>query len=393
MKKEGRDERSFDAVAAAMMASDWSAENTVVLNSLPYGASRRVITEVLLDQCSLQPVFVEVLDEFKTKRIFHSALVKMPATTDVEAVIRKLHGTVLQGRTIQAQNFHRGVSIQPTPSGPIHFSFKVVENQIFLTEAIVKEALSFCGTILDVVIRQQCTSKQDGRNCGYGFLSFSSLEENINCVKFVYQRLIEGVVFDCQFSDAFQRSPEYSNDLKLLKVRRTTERQGVQDTGNLPDIHKSLTIDRTPSSNVGDPPAFIPGIYVDDPRRKQHRSENVGKSPACCSERADDHVQSTHRTLHRSEPPPPPVLHIPVEVSLPYSPPMLVPFPVASQPAPLLQPIGLPVHFVHFAPPLTLPYPFYIPYPPVMAPNLPVTHQGYVSNYQPPDTPDIAKRI
>lgn len=105
---------------------------------------------------------------------------------------------------VSAQRFHPGISVQPTPSGPIHFSFKVADNQILFTEAIVKEACfehswknRGCGHTTTV-----CT-KHYGRYCGNGFLSFSSVEENVNCMKYVRQRLIEGVVFERQVSDSF----------------------------------------------------------------------------------------------------------------------------------------------------------------------------------------------
>lgn len=366
MMKGRKGDRSLDTVASAMMACDWSPEDTIVLTSLPFGATSTVIAGVVETLCERKPLFVVALDEFKAKRVFHCALVKMLPSTDMEVSIGRLHGLRLQGRTINAHRFHRDISVQPTPSGPIHFSFKVVENRA-LTEEMVKEALSFCGTIEDAVIRQQSISKHNGTYCGYGFLSFSTLEENINCVKYVYQRLIDGAVFDCQFSDSFQRSPHYSNDLKQLKLRRAVEyHQCSVDGGNSSDS--------------------IPGVYVDDPRRKQYRNE--AGDHASVSVETTLPPQSKSSISNPSEPSPPPTLQIPMDVFPSYSPLVLAPLPAVSQPAPYLQPIGQPINYIHLAPPIAVLHPFHISYAPVMVPNVHVPYPGY-----PPDSRLLSKRI
>lgn len=55
-------------------------------------------------------------------------------------------------------------------------------------------------------------------------MTFKTLEENIYAVRSIYQRAIEGVIYDCQFSDMFKQSPDFTADLAALKSSRKAMR-------------------------------------------------------------------------------------------------------------------------------------------------------------------------
>lgn len=113
-------------------------------------------------------------------------------------------------------------TLEATPPGPVHFSFKSANPGIpAITEQNVRDAMRrICGHLVDVVIRQQTNAQDNGCICGYGFLTCLTLVDTINAVKYTYQRLIDDVVFDCQFSDVFQKGPHFTPELKRLKHER-----------------------------------------------------------------------------------------------------------------------------------------------------------------------------
>lgn len=113
-------------------------------------------------------------------------------------------------------------TLEATPPGPVHFSFKSANPGIrAITEQTVRDAMRcICGHLVDVVIRQHTNAQDNGCICGYGFLTCMTLADTINAVKYTYQRLIDDVVFDCQFSDVFQKGPHFTPELKRLKHER-----------------------------------------------------------------------------------------------------------------------------------------------------------------------------
>lgn len=131
-----------------------------------------------------------------------------------------------------------------------------------------------CGHLLDVVIRQQTNAQDNGCICGYGFLTCMTLTDTINAVKYTYQRLIDDVVFDCQFSDVFQKGPHFTPELKRLKHERKNVR--TSPIGSVPfSAAESGLADAVSLRSRGLDPLLIsrdhiPGVQT-DPRLHQQQ--------------------------------------------------------------------------------------------------------------------------
>jgi hypothetical protein len=276
-------------------------KTTVLVNSLPFVATSEMLHSLFANEFGLNALQAYVVDEKKSKRMFHCGLVKLADESLVEIAITKINNYRLCGRNICVSTFDPLVNFEATKAGPIHFSFKAVQPHVTsISEELVRSSLEFCGEIIDVVIRQQIRSTDTNCICGFGFITFATIEDHISAVKFVYQRLIGDVVFDCQFSDVFQKSPEFTPAMRQLKSARRAyhhRHQGQQSPviqshtsrsiSSCEDFPMLSSVSAVPSmdalqtqSSIDDfgldtstGASVIPGIYMADTRRSSSSSQ------------------------------------------------------------------------------------------------------------------------
>lgn len=234
---------NHEAFASASTANDLvvfqaNSNRSIFVRDLPFACT----SEVLRDYCAERlnvPIVKALVCENRKGRNLQFGCVLFETEDHVQLAIDVLNNTRFQGRDIRILRFDPAAPSETSSTGSIHVSFKTMVPKKQLTEEDLQEVFSQFGVVEHVSIRSLKFS-DDGLQGGYGFLSFKSDAENQFAVEQCYQRVINDVIYDCQWS---QRNPKNKQFDRKIRGERITVQKFLSDNNNVQTVNSSPIVE------------------------------------------------------------------------------------------------------------------------------------------------------
>jgi RNA recognition motif-containing protein len=199
-----------------------NSHRSVFVRDLPFACTSQILKCYFFESLGVT-IEKALVCENKKGRNLQFGCVLFSNEEHVKLAIERLNNSRIQGRNIRILRFDPAAPSETSSTGSIHVSFKTIVPKEQLTEENLQEAFAEFGEVEHVSIRSLKFS-DDGLQGGYGFLSFKTEAENKRAVELCYQRVINGVIFDCQWSqkNPRDRNPEGKYRSDRLNVRKIT---------------------------------------------------------------------------------------------------------------------------------------------------------------------------
>jgi hypothetical protein len=219
-----------------------NSHRSVFVRDLPFACTSQILKSYFFESLGVT-IERALVCENKKGRNLQFGCVLFANEEHVQLAIERLNNSRFQGRNIRILRFDPAAPSETSLTGSIHVSFKTIVPKEQLTEEILQEVFAEFGEVEHVSIRSLKFS-DDGLQGGYGFLSFKTEEENKRAVELCCQRVINDVIFDCQWSqkNPRDRNPDRKNRGDRINVQKiAANADQSQSNGNDPMPHSSVS--------------------------------------------------------------------------------------------------------------------------------------------------------
>eukprot|EP01037_Dinobryon_pediforme_P018722 gene18722-19026_t len=169
------------------------------------------------------------------------------------AAINNLDGYLLRGRSLRDKasksvgKNQGNSSTDEMDKSPVHFSFISHQNEIVVTEEMLRYMFGKHGKVLDVSIRKLILDHK--HQSGYGFVYYSNTPEGtqsaLNAVKAYSDYEANGIRYQCHISHRLDQQ------LEQLKAKGAGDNPALS-SGNQSSAHLSSTVDALGSLSLND---------------------------------------------------------------------------------------------------------------------------------------------
>jgi hypothetical protein len=174
---------------------------SIFVRDLPYFCCSTDLAKFFYEQLHV-PIVHTVVCKNKKRRTLQFGCVMFENEEHVTLAVEVMNGKRFVGRDIRVMFYDTNSPLEASTTGLIHISFKTLLPQCpLVTEAVLRDSFEPYGEIEHVSIRSHKYSEA-GMQGGYGFLTFCTPEQNQIVVDKVRQTIINGVLYDCSWSES-----------------------------------------------------------------------------------------------------------------------------------------------------------------------------------------------